>query len=124
MKKQPENKPLIEEPPSWHCRVGTTEGFEDKKGRIHRTVKAELVFGRDVNTDPIRLPVIKGKVCHRLTGSTAESAIRDIAKTLNLRKATPNDTLDECFADQGAWERLSGADPDIPMLPQEQDALI
>lgn len=100
MNQQPESE-LIPKAKSWHCRNSVTandgKGNENSKGIVVRKTISELVYGtlevrkgaRDVT-----LTIIEGECHHRLTGPTAENAIRAEAARLNANGYVPEPPKD------------------------------
>lgn len=117
-------KPLIEEPPRWLCRVDESK-LSEKTGK--RTVTAKLIYGHESEPDEHHVRTVTGPVHYKITGSTAESSIREMAKRLNERKTEPSAELDECFADKPGWEAFSKKHYQteaIPLPPSENPELL
>lgn len=116
MKTTPEEKPLIEEPPRWLCRTKTGPiSFKKNEAGVRR-ITCELVYGHE-SFDAENRRTVTGKGHFKLTGSTAEDSITQMAASLNERKHVPNEDVDECFADKAGWERASRENPQTVAIP-------
>lgn len=121
MKKQPENKPLIEEPPRWLCRTRTGPISFKKNEAGVRKVHAELIYGTE-SFDKEGIRTVAGSKHFALTGSTAEDSITAMAVKLNAEGRIPRDEVDECFADRAGWENVSRKNPQTVAIPLPVEA--